>query len=81
MKYDATVEHPAQVEFFHEDVNIGTWSQTLFSGAIKVDRKKVLMERVKQLLDAVKVAREHANMTDVKVEKTAEKIFDFVFAV
>jgi len=78
VKYEATKEHPAQVEFFHKDVKVGTWSKTAFSGAMKTDEKNAILARVKQLRDAIKLAREHANMLDAKNQKIAEPLFDFV---
>lgn len=34
VKYEATPEHPAQVEMVHEDVVAGTWTAINFSGAL-----------------------------------------------
>lgn len=75
----ATAEHPAQVEKWMEDVSVGTWSSTKFSGAIPSREKKEILERVKALQDAVKFAREQANSIDVKQQQVADKLLDFVF--
>jgi hypothetical protein len=61
----ATVQHPAQVVKVTEDVTVGTWKNTHFSGAIPADRKKQLLERVEKIQRAVKEAREEANQTEV----------------
>ena len=61
VKAEATKEHPAQVEVYHEDVMVGTWETTRLSGALPATRKAVLSDRVSRLLTAVKYARERAN--------------------
>jgi hypothetical protein len=61
----ATKEHPAQVVKVTEDVTVGTWKTTHLSGAIPVDRKKQLLERVEKFQRAVKEAREEANQTEI----------------
>lgn len=79
IKYDATKEHPAQVEVFNEDVLVGTWSTTKFSGAIPADNKKGMLDRVRKLQEAVKYAREEANQTEVVDLKTGKPIMEYVF--
>jgi len=80
VKYDATDKHPAQTELFTKDVPVGTWSQILYSGSISADRKNALLARVKKLQDAIKIAKEQANLHEVERQKAAEAIFAFVFA-
>ena len=63
VKYDATKEHPAQVDLVTEDVLTGNWTTVKFSGALPRDQKKKLVERVEALLVAVKFARETAKRT------------------
>lgn len=78
-KSPATKEHPAQVEFFHKDVPVGTWTSTMFSSAMPADRKSAIMARVKKLKDAIKLAREQANMIDATPIKAGDQVFAFVF--
>ena len=78
-KAPATKEHPAQVEFFHRDVPVGTWTTTLFSGAIRADEKAAMLVRVKKLKDAIKMAREQANLIDAEVKKSGEALLGYVF--
>jgi hypothetical protein len=78
-KKPATDKHPAQVEFYHEDVAVGRWDKVKFSGAMPADRKQFLLDRVRQLRDAIKVAREEANSIEIKPVKIADAIFHFVF--
>lgn len=80
VKYEATKEHPAQVEMYMEDVLVGFWSTVKFSGAIPEAERNSMMARVRQLQDAVKVAREEANGIDVKDVKIAKPVFDFLFS-
>lgn len=79
-KSPATDKHPAQVEIFHEDVVVGTWSTTKFSGALPRERRNALLTRVDDLLTAVKFAREDANSTAVTDVATGKKVFDFLFS-
>ena len=74
----ATKEHPAQCQLISKDKTVGTWSSVFFSGAIPADEKKILLERVVKLQDAVKFAREHANQIDVVDRSVGKEIFDFI---
>lgn len=77
--YDATEHHPAQTQLITEDVVVGHWTTTKFSGAIPRARKKVLLERIALLEDAVKFAREQANAIEATEPKIGRKTLDFVF--
>ncbi len=79
VKYEATKEHPAQTEFYMKDVAVGTWRQILYSGCIQADRKNAILARVKKLQEAVKLAREHANLIEVERQRAAEAVLTFVF--
>ncbi len=80
VKYDATPEHPAQTEIFTEDVVVGNWETTLFSGAIQAKERSEMVGRVDQLLRAVKIAREEANSIDVTKQDVASGVLDFIFS-
>jgi len=79
-KAPATKEHAAQVEFFFKDVPVGTWSQTLFSGAIQADLRNLLLDRVRRLKDAIKVAREQANLQEIAPASIGKLIFNYLLA-
>jgi hypothetical protein len=79
IKYEATKEHPAQVEMYMEDVWVGTWTTTKFSGAVPAAARNAMLERVRKLLDAVKSAREEANGIEVKPQKVGATLLGFVF--
>jgi hypothetical protein len=66
VKAQATDKHPAQVEIFTEDIAVGSWSTKKLSGAMRPSHVKALQARLEKLRDAVKVAREHANTTEVE---------------
>jgi hypothetical protein len=81
IKYEATKEHPAQVEMYMEDIWVGTWTTTKFSGAIPAAARNAMLERVRKLSDAVKSAREEANGLEVKPQKVGASILGYVFNV
>lgn len=65
VKYEATKEHPAQTELFTKDVPVGTWRQMFYSGCLSADKKQQLLQRVRGLQEAVKMAREQSNIQQV----------------
>lgn len=80
VKYDATEHHPAQTEIITEDEIVGFWQTQKTSTAISRTDKQKMLDRVNQLLLAVKDARERANDTEVSVRPAiAAKIFSYLF--
>ena len=79
VKAEATKEHPAQVEMFHEDIMVGYWRTVKFSGTIPAKDKNRMLERVRSLHEAVIKAREEANGIDVSPVSNGKAVFDFVF--
>jgi hypothetical protein len=77
-KAKATDKHPAQVEVFTEDIPVGTWTTTKLSGAFTETRKAELLEKVRRLIQAVKEARELANVTEVRDVRIGEAVFDYL---
>lgn len=77
--YDATKEHPAQVEMYTEDVKVGEWRTVKFSGSLPAQEKNRLLERIRKLQTAVKFAREEANNLEVTEKKIGAGILDYVF--
>ena len=77
--YDATVEHPAQTQLIDDEVIVGTWKKTKFSGAIPGPEKKRILARIQTLTDAVKFAREKANSTEALPMKVGKKVLDYLF--
>ncbi len=75
----ATDKHPAQVQPWQEDVVVGYWRTVKFSGAMEAARVNELLERVTRLAEAVKTARERANMTEVVDPKPGAALLGYLF--
>lgn len=80
VRYPADDKHPAQTETYDDDVAVGTWTLTKFSGAVSADRKRQLLDRVNALSDAVKMARQSANRVDVVDQHAGKLVFDYLLA-
>jgi len=78
--YAATKEHPAQVQAFSEDLPVGTWTRTKFSGALPQPVVRDMLERIEAVRMAVVFARNQANMTQVSDLQIGAGILDYVFA-
>lgn len=80
VKYDATKEHPAQTDLINVDKTIGHWTTTHLSGALPEKERDAIIERIEKLQDAVKIAREHANSTEVTMQDNfAKSILGYIF--
>ncbi len=75
----ATKEHPAQTQMVTEDVIIGYWNTVKISGAVKRTEKRKLIKRIEKLANAVKMARQAANTTEVKNQHHGKVVMDFIF--
>lgn len=75
-----TKEHPAQVDRYEVDDVVGTWSLVKHSGALPWDRQRELLDRIDRLRDAVKAARERANLAEVVDVAYSEAIFSYLLA-
>lgn len=78
VEYEATPEHPAQVQTFAQDRRIGTWTTTHQSGMITTARARILLQRVDNLIAATKRARMRANDCEVTSVHIAEDIFAYI---
>lgn len=76
----ATDRHPAQVESYTEDEPVGTWTTVKFSGALPAQQVNKMLARIKTLAEAVKFAREQANLTDILDPKPGARVFQYLFA-
>lgn len=79
VKAEATDRHPAQVEVYTEDVVVGYWTTTKFSGAVPASEVAELLERVNKLAEAVKRAREEANSLTVRDLTPGAAILGYLF--
>jgi len=75
----ATDKHAAQVVKATKDVPEGHWFTTELSGALSPQQRDVYLAKVAQLTEAVKTAREQANMTEVTDRTMGNSILSFVF--
>lgn len=80
VRAEATDKHPAQVEVYNEDVVVGRWKTIKLSGAIPVKRKNDLIRRVESLQEAIKFAREEANMLEIEQVKISDSLFSYILS-
>ncbi|HEY0089205.1 MAG TPA: hypothetical protein VGB37_10190, partial [Candidatus Lokiarchaeia archaeon] len=78
IKYEATKEHPAQVDLITLDKQVGEWETIYKSGKITPYQKSQLLKRIDDLIDAVKITRSKANEAVVKQIKLGDKIFQYI---
>jgi hypothetical protein len=76
--YEATPEHPAQVERWNVDKPIGKWESKVTTGTMSEDDKRAILERCSKLLTAVKQARHRANCADLVKAEIGNSLMDFV---
>lgn len=79
VKAEATDKHPAQVEIFHEDVLVGYWDKTEFSGAVSPSEKRALQVKVQKFAEAVRLAREAANSSEVVDRQVGAAVISHIF--
>ena len=75
-----TKEHPAQVERVVEEVQIGSFQETTWSGALSPGDKAKYLARIDQLISAVQMAREDANEVMVTPTQIGEALLKFIHA-
>jgi hypothetical protein len=78
VKYDATKEHPAQVDIIQVDVRDGTWATNKRSGMMAPAKKQEYLDRLDDLLLTVKKARQRANDVDADTMKISEALFKHI---
>lgn len=74
-----TDKHPAQFAKVAKDVPEGHWNTTKLSGAASPFQRQAFATRVAELTEAVKKAREEANMTDVVDVQIGSSLLNYVF--
>ncbi|MBI4822052.1 MAG: hypothetical protein HY791_37690 [Deltaproteobacteria bacterium] len=79
VKFEPTEHQPGQAEVFHEDRVVGYWDTVKMSTALSATRRKLLLERVDKLAEAVKHAREEANEQVAPGLEVGQGLLDFVF--
>jgi len=76
--YEATKEHPAQVQMVTKDQQVGEYCTVYRSGKVTPARKSEMLERLDNLIDATKRARARANKAEVINAKIGKVIFDYI---
>jgi hypothetical protein len=76
--YEATKEHPAQVEKWMEEVTVGKYSTNYTSGMMTALAKSEVLGRIDKLIQAVKKARQRANNVDVVKSSVGEELFKYI---
>ena len=76
--YEATKEHPAQVERWTEDIKIGKKYTEHYSAMLPASVKAKMLTNIDKLIIAVKAARTRANAVEVSNQVIGETIFDFI---
>ena len=77
--YEATEHHPAQIKEVSNDIKEGIWTTTQLNGELSPQQHKLLKSKIQKLYNAVVLAREEANSIEVKKEKIADSLFNFLF--
>lgn len=76
--YEATDHHPAQIEKWEENENVGVYITERWCGMITSADKSKLLGRLDALLQAVKKARQRANTVEVVKTSVGQKLFDYI---
>lgn len=78
--YEATKEHPAQVQLASEDVPVGTIEEKEWSGLMTPADKAIFLTRCEDLTRSVRAARSRANETPVDpTKKIGERLLGYIF--
>lgn len=76
--YEATKEHPAQIEKWNEDVAVAK-IETVHTSAMWTPRKKAdVLGRLDKLIRATKKARQRANTVEVSNLRVGKALFDYI---
>jgi len=76
--YDATPEHPAQIERWNENVIVGWTAQKNWSGMLSPAQKSDMLGRIDKLARAVKQARQRANSAELVKVAIGDKLAEYV---
>jgi hypothetical protein len=76
--YNATKEHPAQIEKFNRDVNVGRWTRQIRSSMWTSSQKAETLDRIETLIRGAKRGRQRANDIEVKKGNVGKEIFKYI---
>lgn len=72
--------HAPQVIPYNDDIVAGYWATTKFSGGVPADRVKAVQDRIRELRDAVKYAREEGNSAEIRDRHAGHAVLTYVFS-
>ncbi len=76
--YEATPNHPAQIEKWSEDERVGKYTKQMWCGLFSNPQKTAILNRVDKLIRAVKKARQRANRVEVKNTEVMTDILSYL---
>lgn len=76
--YEATKEHPAQIQKVVKDKTVGKYLTTYKSGKITPLAKSKLLDKIDNLILAVKRARSKANQAEVIKSTVGTQLMDYI---
>lgn len=76
--YEATKEHPAQIERWNEEVTVGRFISTPQSAMMPASRKSEILARLDSLIQATKQARMRANSVEAVESKIGDALFKYI---
>lgn len=75
---EPTEHFPAQIEKWNENVVVGTYSITRQSSMITPAQKSEYLERIDNLIRAIKKARQRANSTEIVKGNIGRTLFEYI---
>ena len=76
--YEATKEHPAQIDKWTEDTKVGRYQVEVTSGMITSAHKAEILGRLDSLIQAAKAARMRANSAKVETVSVGKVLMDYI---
>jgi hypothetical protein len=76
--YEATPEHPANVEYFSVERDVGVWETTRFSSAYPPERVRRMLERLDALVGEIRKALYLANCAEVEVRDVGDVLIEYI---
>ena len=76
--HPGTEKHPPQVKDMIDEVMVGTWKTTHFTGAAHPGDKARWIERIDKLILAVNKAKAKANEAEVESKQVGKALFNFI---
>jgi len=78
--YDATKEHPAQIEKWSEQENVGAYTKVEWFSSMSPNGKRKLIQRLNDMIMGCKKARQKANSVEVTRKEVGRDIFGYLFS-